>query len=74
MHYTSPQNIHRLIDPLFLDKLKAELNGLLTAQGVGDRKRRNELTRFHDKIAGLRFLDPAFMRKSDVSRDTLICA
>ncbi|KZE67856.1 DNA methyltransferase [Micrococcus aloeverae] len=59
MHYTSPQNIHRLIDPLFLDALKAELDGILTAQGVGDRKRRNELTRFHDKIAGLRFFDPA---------------
>ncbi|MBB5849826.1 class I SAM-dependent DNA methyltransferase [Micrococcus endophyticus] len=59
MHYTSPQNIHRLIDPLFLDELKAELDGILTAQGVGDRKRRNELTRFHDKIAGLRFFDPA---------------
>ncbi|RUQ32024.1 SAM-dependent DNA methyltransferase [Micrococcus sp. HSID17245] len=59
MHYTSPQNIHRLIDPMFLDELKAELDGILTAQGVGDRKRRNELTRFHDKIAGLRFFDPA---------------
>lgn len=59
MHYTSPQNIHRLIDPLFLDELKAELDGILTAQGVGDLKRRNELTRFHDKIAGLRFFDPA---------------
>lgn len=59
MHYTSPQNIHRLIDPLFLDELKAELDGILTAQGMGDRKRRNELTRFHDKIAGLRFFDPA---------------
>ncbi|VWX52295.1 DNA methyltransferase [Micrococcus luteus] len=59
MHYTSPQNIHRLIDPLFLDALKVELDGILTAQGVGDRKRRNELARFHDKIAGLRFFDPA---------------
>ncbi|MEV8233602.1 DNA methyltransferase [Micrococcus luteus] len=59
MHYTSPQNIHRLIDPLFLDELKAELDGILTADGMGDRKRRNELTRFHDKIAGLRFFDPA---------------
>lgn len=59
MHYTSPQNIHRLIDPLFLDGLKAELDGILTAQGVGDRKRRNDLERFHDKIAGLTFFDPA---------------
>ncbi|WP_217565479.1 type IIL restriction-modification enzyme MmeI, partial [Micrococcus sp. GbtcB5] len=29
MHYTSPQNIHRLIDPLFLAALKAELVGIL---------------------------------------------
>lgn len=59
MHYTSPQNIHRLIDPLFLDDLKAELEGILTAEGIGDRKRRNNLNRFHEKIAALRFFDPA---------------
>lgn len=59
MHYTSPQNIHKLIGPLFLDELKAELDGILTAQGVGDRKRRNDLNRFHDKIASLSFFDPA---------------
>lgn len=59
MHYTSPQNIHRLIDPLFLDNLKAELDGILTAEDIGDRKRRNDLNRFHDKIASLRFFDPA---------------
>ena len=59
MHYTSPQNIHKLIGPLFLDELKAELDGILTAEGVGDRKRRNDLNRFHDKIASLSFFDPA---------------
>lgn len=59
MHYTSPQNIHRLIDPLFLDALKAELDGIVEAQGIGERKRKNDLMRFHDKIAGLRFFDPA---------------
>ncbi|MBX7555681.1 N-6 DNA methylase [Streptomyces sp. tea 10] len=59
MHYTSPQNIHRLIDPLFLDDLKAELEGILTADGIGERKRRNDLNRFHNKIAALRFFDPA---------------
>lgn len=32
MHYTSPENIHRLIDPLFLDELKAELDDILTAE------------------------------------------
>lgn len=59
MHYTSPQNIHRVIDPLFLDALKAELEEILTAEGVGDRKRRNQLEAFHNKIAGLTFFDPA---------------
>ena len=59
MHYTSPENIHRLIDPLFLDELKAELEGILSEEGIGDRARRNRLNRYHDKIAGLRFFDPA---------------
>lgn len=59
MHYTSPVNIHRLIDPLFLDTLKAELRGILTEEGIGDRKRRNNLERFHTKLAGLTFFDPA---------------
>lgn len=59
MHYTSPENIHRLIDPLFLDDLKTELDGVLLEKGVGDTKRRNNLRRFHDKLASLRFFDPA---------------
>ncbi|MDK7750545.1 N-6 DNA methylase [Brevibacterium sp. UMB10442] len=59
MHYTSPQNIHRLIEPLFLNDLKDELDEILTAEGIGDRKRHLELERFHDKIASLTFFDPA---------------
>ncbi|MGV9189449.1 class I SAM-dependent DNA methyltransferase [Arcanobacterium canis] len=59
MHYTSPQNIHKLIDPLFLDDLKAELHDILNAPGVGDRKRRGLLKQFHNKIASLHFFDPA---------------
>ncbi|MGN7211134.1 DNA methyltransferase [Brachybacterium paraconglomeratum] len=59
MHYTSPQNIHKLIDPLFLDDLKAELDQILTEQGIGDKARHNKLRRFHDKIASLTFFDPA---------------
>lgn len=59
MHYTSPENIHRLIDPLFLDDLKAELDGILTADGTGDRKRRRALSRLHDKLGSLTFFDPA---------------
>lgn len=59
MHYTSPANIHKVIDPLFLDDLRSELERILTTSGVGERKRRNELARFHDKIASLHFFDPA---------------
>lgn len=59
MHYTSPENIHRVVDPLFLDKLTDELEAILTEKGVGAVKRRNNLKRYQDKIADLRFFDPA---------------
>lgn len=59
MHYTSPENIHRLIDPLFLDDLTAELDAILMDSELGERARRNRLERYHDKLAGLRFFDPA---------------
>ncbi|MBD9699545.1 class I SAM-dependent DNA methyltransferase [Flavimobilis sp. GY10621] len=59
MHYTSPANIHRVIDPLFLDDLKAELDGILNADGVTPRARAGALGRFHDKLASLTFFDPA---------------
>lgn len=58
MHYTSVKNIHRLIDPLFLDGLKAELEGA-EARPVAGGSRTNALNKLHDKIADLRFLDPA---------------
>lgn len=57
MHYTSVQNIHRLIDPLFLDALTDELDAIL-ARPQGDRRAR-ALADFQDKLASLRFLDPA---------------
>ena len=57
MHYTEPKNIHKVIDPLFLDDLKSELKGIIELKTV---KTRNEkLERFQDKLAGLTFLDPA---------------
>lgn len=58
MHYTSVRNIHRLIDPLFLDGLKSELEQA-EAKPVAGGARTNALNRLHDRIAGLRFLDPA---------------
>ena len=58
MHYTTVKNIHRLIDPLFLDDLKAELEEAETKPVAGGA-RTNALNKLHDRIAGLRFLDPA---------------
>lgn len=57
MHYTSIENIHKVIDPLFLDDLKAELEEILKI-GV-ERNRKRKLEEFQDKLASLKFLDPA---------------
>lgn len=57
MHYTSPENIHKVIDPLFLDGLKEELDGILEKQNPSARTR--ALRAFHEKIGSLTFLDPA---------------
>ena len=57
MHYTSVENIHKVIDPLFLDALKAEFRDILNLKSVGPRGR--QLERFHEKLASLQFLDPA---------------
>lgn len=59
MHYTSPVNIHKVIDPLFLDDLTAELEAILMEPGITERKRKNKLNRFHEKLGALTFFDPA---------------
>lgn len=57
MHYTSIENIHKVIDPLFLDDLKEELANI---KAIGVKKnRKNKLEEFQDKIADLTFFDPA---------------
>lgn len=57
MHYTSPDNIHKLIDPLFLDELQDELNTIFALKT--SRARTAKLRSFQDKLARLKFLDPA---------------
>ena len=57
MHYTSIENIHKLIDPLFLDGLKAEFAEI--KEITVDRTRKAKLESFQKKLAGLKFLDPA---------------
>ena len=76
-HYTSEENIRRVIDPLFLDDLKTDFRK--AASAIGNKKPSDEgpkfrttrrglaptsrsltpLEAFHDKLVGLRFLDPA---------------
>lgn len=57
MHYTSLENIHKVIDPLFLDDLKAELEEIKQIAVVKTKERK--LHAFQDKLASLSFLDPA---------------
>lgn len=56
MHYTSIENIHKVIDPLFLDGLKEELQAAKDAPAT---RRRQELRNFQERISELTFLDPA---------------
>lgn len=57
MHYTSIENIHKVIDPLFFDDLSAELEEIaaISVKKTRDKK----LLDFQKKLAGLTFLDPA---------------
>ena len=57
MHYTSIENIHKVIDPLFLDGLKAEFEEISAV--TVDRTRKAKLEAFQRKLASLKFLDPA---------------
>lgn len=58
MHYTSVENIHKVIDSLFLDDLKAEFSNILTTYKSFDARKKHLLA-FQEKIASLKFLDPA---------------
>lgn len=57
MHYTSLENIHKVIDPLFLDDLKAELEGIKALKV--EKIRQQKLRDFRKKLSTLVFLDPA---------------
>lgn len=57
MHYTSIENIHKVIDPLFLDELKNEFTKIKNI--TVKRTRKLQLEAFQKKLAGLKFLDPA---------------
>ena len=57
MHYTSIENIHKVIDPLFLDELKEELQEIKHISVIKTKKKK--LEDFQNKLASLKFLDPA---------------
>ena len=70
MHYTSVENIHKVIDPLFLDALKEEFDAIKQSlptpkQTFGKRvydlpvSAKQKLLAFQDKLASLTFFDPA---------------
>ena len=73
MHYTSIENIHKVIDPLFLEDLDKELHAIIDipsdlklVKSASGRKEielrpayREKLEKFQDKLASLRFFDPA---------------
>ena len=57
MHYTSIENIHKVIDPLFLDELKAEMADIKATSVLKVKKKLAYA--FQDKISRLKFFDPA---------------
>ena len=57
MHYTSIENIHKVIDPLFLNDLRHELDEILEEKVEKQRKRK--LSEYQMKLSSLTFLDPA---------------
>lgn len=57
MHYTSIENIHKVIDPLFLDELREELAEIKEIKVA--KTKENKLTQFRKKLGSLTFFDPA---------------
>lgn len=57
MHYTSIENIHKVIDPLFLDELTEEANEIINSQESSSRTKK--LREFQKRISRITFFDPA---------------
>lgn len=57
MHYTSVENIHKVIAPLFLDDLEKELDSVLKVSTA--KLRKQKIREFQEKLAGITCLDPA---------------
>lgn len=74
MHYTSPENIHKVIDPLFLDDLKAELQAIDDAKGLTPRQRTNCYRAFHERLCSLRFLETFISRRIQTRANLVLAA
>ncbi len=59
MHYTSIKDIHKVIDPLFLDDLQNEFNKIISDTKLSKPKRKAALENLHNRLAQVHFLDPA---------------
>ena len=70
MHYTSIENIHKVIDPLFLNDLKQELADIKDIKV--QKTRETKLRAYQDKLASLKFLDPA-CGSGNFLTETYIC-
>lgn len=70
MHYTSLENIHKVIDSLFLDELKAELNEIKALKI--EKTRCGKLRNFRKKLSTLVYLDPA-AGSGNFLTETYIC-
>ena len=57
MHYTSIENIHKVIDPLFMDELWKEFTAIKEMKQ--EKARETRLIAFQRKLGSLQFLDPA---------------
>lgn len=57
MHYTSIENIHKVIDPLFMDELEAEFEKICATTNA--KTKSDKLHAFQEKLGDLKFLDPA---------------
>ena len=70
MHYTSIENIHKVIDPLFMDNIREEFKEAISLKTVNAK--RLKLEKLQDKIASLKFLDPA-AGSGNFLTETYIC-
>lgn len=57
MHYTSIENIHKVIDPLFLEELEAEFEEICSTKAA--KAKSDKLHAFQERLGSLKFLDPA---------------